>query len=339
MSYIGAHASISGGMLKGIRYVVEELNGTAVQIFLGSSHSAAIKSKSKISNDEIKEIKQYVHENNIFLNVHACYLLNFCKFPPSSSQIQYAVQNLIYDVNLAKEIGALGVVVHIGYQLTLEREEAYKNMVDGIIKVIDKTPNGSLIILETPAGQGSQIATTIEDFAELYNMFPTKYKKRIGICVDTAHIFSAGAKINTVTGVDEYFSKFEKLIGTQHLVLFHINDSKQPINSRKDQHQGLGYGYIYNKDMGGNIKALEKLTQYAKHNKIPMVLETHGGASASTKEKNEGCFADEIVMLNIFAGNVSKKYKVKQQDKNENSKKSIKSSIGKPKLKLKKKSK
>ena len=342
MSYIGAHASISGGVLKGIRYVVEELNGTAVQIFLGSSHSATLKSKSKISNEEIKEIKKYVDENDIFLNVHACYLLNFCKYPPSNSQIQYAIQNLIYDVNLAKDIGALGVVVHIGYQLTLDREEAYRNMADGIMKVIDKTPNGSLIILETPAGQGSQIATTIEDFAELYNMFPANYKKRLGICVDTAHVFSAGAKINTVKGVDEYFSKFEKLIGKQHLVLFHINDSKQPINSRKDQHQGLGYGYIYNKDMGGDIRALERLTQYAKKNNIPMVLETHGGASASSPEKNEGCFGDEIILLNKFAGNISKNYKQNKEDQNKNCQKSSKSTSSKstsskPKLIMKRK--
>jgi deoxyribonuclease-4 len=337
MSYIGAHASISGGMLKGIRYVVEELNGTAVQIFLGSSHSATLKSKSKISEDEIKEIKEYISTNDIFLNVHACYLLNFCKYPPSDSQIQYAIQNLIYDVNLAKDIGALGVVVHIGYQMTLERDEAYQNMANGIMTVIDKTPNGSLIILETPAGQGSQIATTIEDFAELYNMFPGKYKKRLGICVDTAHVFSAGANINTVAGVDEYFSKFEKLIGKQHLVLFHINDSKQPINSRKDQHQGLGYGYIYNKDLGGDIKALERLTQYAKKNKIPMVLETHDGASPSSKEKNFGCFADEIILLNKFAGNVSKNFQQNTEDINKNCEKPSKLNIISSKPKLKKK--
>lgn len=307
MSYIGAHASIAGSMLDGIKYVAEELNGTAIQIFLGSSHSASLKTKSKIEDEQKIAIKKYVTHNDLFLVVHACYLLNFCKFPPDNSQIQFAINNLIYDVNMVKEIGALGVVVHIGYQMKLEREEAYNNMRDGIMKVIDKTPNGGLIILETPAGQGSQIATTLEDFAELFNMFSAKYKKRIGICVDTAHIFSAGANINTVTGVNNYFKKFDKLIGKKHLVLFHINDSKQPINSRKDQHQGLGHGYIYNKELGGNMKALETLTKYARRNKIPMVLETHGGAGPKSTEKNLGNYRDEIIMLNEFAGNTQTK--------------------------------
>jgi apurinic endonuclease APN1 len=315
MSHIGAHASIAGSIIKGIKYVADELHGSAIQIFLGSSHMASMKSKSKLSDEDAKEIKKYIKDNDLYLVVHACYLLNFCKFPADDSKIQYAINNLIYDVNMAKQLGASGVVVHIGYQMALERDEAYDNMVDGIKKVIDKTPNGAMIILETPAGQGSQIATTVKDFAEMFNKFPAKYKKRLGICVDTCHIFSAGAQIHSVKGVQQYFKDFDKLIGKKHLVLFHINDSKQPLNSRKDQHQGIGHGYIYNKEMGGDIKALEVLTQYAKKNKIPMVLETHGGASASGTEKNPGSYQDEIMLLNKFAGNSIKSIKVPKDAK------------------------
>lgn len=306
MSHIGAHASIAGSILKGIKHVAEDLNGTAIQIFLGSSHMASMKSKSKLSDEDAKEIKKYIKDNDLYLVVHACYLLNFCKFPANDSKIQYAINNLIYDVNMAKQIGASGVVVHIGYQLTLEHDEAYNNMVDGIKKVIDQTPNGAMIILETPAGQGSQIATTIKDFAEMFHKFPAKYKKRLGICIDTCHVFSAGAEIHNVKGTQEYLKEFDKEIGKKHIVLFHVNDSKKPLNSRKDQHEGIGHGYIYNKDMGGDIKALEVITKFAKKNKIPMVLETHGGASATAEGKNPGNYKDEIKLLNKFAG-----YKIK----------------------------
>lgn len=316
MSHIGAHASIAGNMLNGIKYVAEELNGTAIQIFLGSSHMASMKSKSKLSDEEMKDIKKYINNNDLYLVVHSCYLLNFCKFPSDDSKIQYAINNLIYDVNMAKQIGASGVVVHIGYQMALEREEAYNNMADGIMKVIDKTPDGAMIILETPAGQGSQIATTVEDFAELFNKFPAKYKKRLGICVDTCHIFSAGAEIHNVKGTQQYLKDFDKLIGKKHLVLFHVNDSKKPLNSRKDQHEGIGYGYIYNTKMGGDVKALEVITQFAKKNKIPMVLETHGGASASGTEKNDGNYKDEIILLNKFAGNKLKSEPIKKTNSN-----------------------
>lgn len=309
MSYIGAHASIAGSIIKGIKYVVEELNGTAVQIFLGSGHMASMKSKPKLTDEEKEEIKQYVEDTDIYLVVHACYLLNYCKFPASSSKIQYAITNLIYDVNMAKEIGASGVVVHTGFKLDLDEDEAYKNFADGVKKVIDETPNGAKILLETPAGQGSQIGTDMEGFAKLYNMFTGKYKKRMGICVDTCHIFSAGFDIHTVSGIKKYLKDFNKTFGKTNLELFHINDSKKPFNSRKDQHQGIGHGYIYNEEMGGDIDALEELTKYAKKNKIPMVLETHGAASASTQEKNEGSFKEEIILLNKFAGNKLKNKK------------------------------
>ena len=298
MSYIGAHTSVSGGVVKGLEYI-KELEGNAAQIFVGNSHSATVTKKPKWTDEQADEIKEYIKQNEMYLVIHACYLLNFCKFPPSSSKIQYAVQNLIFDVNMATRIGASGVVVHIGYQLELEREEAYQNMVDGIKKVIDKTPNGGTIILETPAGQGSQIATTLEDFAEMYNMFPAKYKKRLGICVDTCHVFSAGTNLHTVAGVKKYLKDFDKLIGKEHLVLFHVNDSKKPLNSRKDQHECIGYGYIYNKGMGGDISALCTLAQYARKNNVPMILETPSGKKA--KDKSKGNYKDEIELLKMFA--------------------------------------
>ena len=308
MSYIGAHTSVSGGVIKGLEYI-QELEGNAAQIFVGNSHSATVTKKPKWTDEEADEIKEYIKDNDMYLVIHACYLLNYCKFPATSSKIQYAVQNLIFDVNMATRIGAGGVVVHIGYQLDLEREEAYKNMVDGIKRVIDKTPKGGRIILETPAGQGSQIATTLEDFAEMYNMFPAKYKKRLGICVDTCHVFSAGANLHTVDGVKKYLIDFDKLIGKEHLVLFHVNDSKKPLNSRKDQHECIGYGYIYNKSMGGDISALATLAQYAKKNNVPMILETPSGKKA--KDKSKGNYQDEIDLLKTFA--TSKKITIKKR--------------------------
>ena len=297
---IGCHASISNGILKGIQYVHETLKGNAIQIFLGNPKIASMKNKSKPSESLTKEVSEYVKKNKLFLVVHGCYVLNFAKFPVNSSQIQYAIENVIYDLKLSDKINSLGVVLHMGYQLKLPEEEAYQNMANCLMKVIDKADSKALVILETAAGQGTQIAVSIEDLARLYHMFPTKYQKKIGFCIDTCHVFSSGYEIHTVKGIKDYMSKFNKLIGKDKLVLFHINDSKHPLKSRKDKHEGIGYGYVYESDKGGDMKALEYLTKYAKKYKIPMVLETHGGASSSQPEKNSGNFADEIKLLNSF---------------------------------------
>lgn len=299
---IGCHASISPNVLAGIQYTHQNLGANAIQIFLGSSHSASLKTKTKLTDEEMSDIKAYVTKNNIYLVVHACYLLNFCKYPSTSSGIQYAINNLVHDLNMCPQIGAQGVVIHLGYQMALTEDEAYQNMVDCVQKAIDKSEGPAKVLLETCAGQGSNIAVSLEDFAELFNMFPKKYHKKLGICVDTCHVFSAGAgELHTVDGTKKFFRDFNKLIGKEHLTLLHINDSKKPFQCRKDQHEGIGYGYIYDKEKGGDLKALEYLTQYASKNKIPMVLETHGGASPKQKEKNTGNYLDEIALLNKFA--------------------------------------
>ena len=94
--HLGAHASISKGVLEGIKYI-ETIGGKAVQVFLGSTLSSSIKMKRKISDSEALEIKKYIRNNNIYLVVHSIYLLNFCSYPPpphkDSKRIKYAIDN------------------------------------------------------------------------------------------------------------------------------------------------------------------------------------------------------------------------------------------------------
>lgn len=336
-SYIGCHASISGGAIKGIQYVNQDLKGNAVQIFLGSSHSGSLKMKTKFTDDELAEIKKYCKDNDVFLVAHGAYVLNFSKHKPTSGAIQYAIDNLAHDLDISSKMGALGVVIHMGYKLDNDEEEAYQNFVGCVSKAIDNTPKGSLVILETAAGQGTQIATSLEDFAKLYHLFPNKYKKRLGICIDTCHTFSAGENISSLEGVKDFLNRFDKLIGSKNLVLFHINDSKQQLNSRKDQHQGIGFGYIYDSNKGGDLNALKYLTQYATKHNVPMILETHGGASKKGTEKNEGSFSEEINLLKAFSKGTTDSMKVWESklDNAEKSKKKTKKSKSKTKPKSK----
>ena len=316
---IGAHASIAKGVLNGIKYI-QDIGGNAVQIFLGSTRSSSLKMKRPISDSEAQEIKNYITQNKIYLVIHSIYLLNFCSFPPpphkNSKRLKYAIDNLIYDMNMASKIGAKGVVLHIGYQKTLPQQEAYQNMIANVKYVVDNTPSDVKVILETPAGQGTQIAKTLEEFAELYNMFTSKYKKRVTICIDTAHIFTSGNDIRTKKGISRYLRKFNKLIGFEHLSLFHINDSKVPLNSRRDVHQGIGDGYIFKSSMGGNIEALKTLSRWAKKHKIPMILETHGAGSYDNP-KDKGQYQKEIRLIKGWFYSLPDKIdKIDKTDKN-----------------------
>jgi Endonuclease IV len=172
--YIGCHASISKGILNAIKYV-EDIDGNCLQIFLGSNQSTSLNRKTKVSEYDILEINKYVKEKNIKLFIHTVYLLNFCNFPPDNKQIQYALDNLIFDLNLTEKLGGLGCVLHIGYQKDLEESIAYHNMVENVKYAIDQTKGLKVkILLETPAGKGSQICTSLDEFVKLWKMFPKK---------------------------------------------------------------------------------------------------------------------------------------------------------------------
>lgn len=312
-SIIGPHVSISRGILEAIKYS-ENIEGNATQIFLGSNRSTSLKMKTKIKEEEIKEIKYYILKNNHYLVIHTVYLLNFCNEPSSSSKIKYAQDNLIFDVNLTEKLGGIGCVLHIGYQKDLELETAYHNMADNIIfccEATKKSAPNTKIILETPAGKGSQIGTSLDEFAKLWKMIPKKYYKKLGVCVDTAHIFSSGRDIRTPSGVNKYFKEFDKLIGIKHISCFHINDSKAILNSRKDLHEGLGDGYIFGKDKNGSLEALKEIYNYAKKNLIPMILET---PHSSDPKLDTGKYKQEVKLFREWDNNKKPEKSFKLKD-------------------------
>jgi deoxyribonuclease-4 len=133
--------------------------------------------------------------------------------------------------------------------------------------------------LETSAGPGSQIGSTLEDIKYVWDGIYGKYKtsRRVGICIDTAHIFVGGYDISNQQGMRKYLDEFNRLIGFKNITNFHINDSRYDMGSRHDEHRGLQHGKIFHGTKG--LAALKYLVEYSKKYKIPMILETHGAGS------------------------------------------------------------
>lgn len=256
---IGCHASITPTVLDGIKYA-ESIGGNAVQIFLGSNRSASMKMKTKFTPEEMNEIKSYVIKHNISLIIHSIYLLNFCKYPPSSGRIKYAHDNLQHDLKYGSMIGAKCVVLHLGFKNDLTMEEALKNLISNVNHIVRHMPKDIILSLETSAGSGSQFGYSLESLELLWkgirhNNRSSKYGsvRRVGFCIDTAHIFVSGYDISKVEGnnsIKSYLDKFNKLIGWTNIINFHINDSRYPLGARKDEHRGIGSGLIYNTDEG-----------------------------------------------------------------------------------------
>ena len=252
-----------------------------------------MKTKTKLSETDIMEIRNYIERKNIILLIHSIYLLNFCIAGPDSGRVKYMHDNINYDLQLGSQLGAKCVVLHLGFAKDIQRDIAISNLIDNINRILDKNKKNNIrLALETSAGQGSQIGYTLEELAIIWNGVK-KNRNKVGICIDTAHIFVSGYDISNVIGLKNYMEKFNNLIGWENIINFHINDSRWGLGMRKDEHRGIGNGMIY-KDTEG-INALKYLIHFCKIRNIPMILETHGAASSSNN--SSGGYKNDISLI------------------------------------------
>ena len=137
--------------------------------------------------------------------VHSTYLINLAR---KWDEYSWWIKNLILEIQYANMIGAFGVVIHLGKKLNLSIEEAYNNMYTAIIYILNKTmslDNVSLI-LETSSGQGSELCYNLNDLSHFYKKFSINKNiyKRINICIDSCHIYSAGYDISSKSKVKNF---------------------------------------------------------------------------------------------------------------------------------------
>ena len=288
---IGAHFSTEKGLIGAVD-ACETINGNAIQVFFKSPMN--MKTKIKLTEEDAAQTKEAIKESGIFLVTHGSYLLNLCN--PVDNSTKWLRDNLIEDLEFADKCGSVGVIIHMGSQnvkikgkkVSISYDEALGNMVANIREILNEFKGNAKIILETCSAEGAKIAKTVEQFCQLYNSFTKIEKGRIGLCVDTCHIFVAGYSINLPSGFHDYFQKFDDLIGLSKITCFHMNDSKAPLASRRDRHENIGKGYIY-KD---NMYALRMVKHIAKEYSIPMILETHDKSPYSTYQKEIALIRD-----------------------------------------------
>ena len=284
---IGGHLNKNNNFFETIKQV-ELLKTKTLQIFTGSpqriffplQHIKANEIKGSL--EDLEKTKEYIKKNKIKLFIHASYILNFCDVEKHKLYMKI----LLEELELAHKLGAVGCILHMGKRKPDQTlEEAKKHFVKSLQIVINKHKFNTKIILETAAGQGKEIGYTLSEFAEIYNSFTKKDKKKIGLCIDTCHVFVAGEPINTEIGITSYFERWDKLIGNKNITLFHLNDSKKKLGDRVDRHENINKGYLFTE-----LKPLKYLQQFSKKYKIPLILETHDKTPYNK-------YADEIKLV------------------------------------------
>ena len=228
-----------------------DLGCSCMQIFMGSP----TKFDTRIYQEkDIKEFKEYTRSNGIRVFVHASYLINLAKEWTKDS---WHIRRLIHCMNFTRKIGGSGVIVHVGKYTNKDPKHSIVNMRQCIEYVLGNALGSTKLLLETPAGCGTELLTNIDDFI---SFFRSVKNKRLAICVDTCHVFSSGnSPLDYVTRIINTLPKKVRLI--------HLNDSYYDLGAKHDKHSNIGEGKI-------GIGVLVKVVKVANKNGVPIVLET-----------------------------------------------------------------
>lgn len=235
-----------------------------------------------------ESIKKSLDENDMKCIVHLSFDINLAK---NWDYYSPHINILINEIKYAEVLGALYVIIHIGKTVNLTKEESINNIYTSLIHIYDSTKNINIpIIIETSAGQGTEIGYTLEEFALIFNKLKNHPNKKLGekfgVCIDLAHIFAAGYDLNLENGFDFYVNKFHELIGLDNMKVIHFNNSMEKCGDRKDRHENMDTGKI-------DIKIMEKMGIYFMGKQIPLILET----------PKENIVKDINFLLNLYKNN------------------------------------
>jgi deoxyribonuclease-4 len=277
--YVGAHICKEKTLINTMNNIRNN-GGNALQIFVSNPRSSSlvnIENYIKIAED----VKAYLKDNDFKLVIHSPYTINIAsdlKYGKRTLDIEecYWVKLLLHELKISDLIGSVGVVLHVGKHVALSYEKGLSNMKTAIEFIVEemKTANyKTKLIIETPAGQGTELLKDLNEFLAFFNSFSKEQQKYIGICLDTAHTWALGYELS-----EAYEILFKN--NSKNIVLIHLNNSTVAKGSRKDRHAIIGEGKI------PEIKMKDFLSLNIKSSKhIPIIiLET---PSSNYKEEIE----------------------------------------------------
>jgi deoxyribonuclease-4 len=270
---VGSFISTAGGIDLSVHRALE-IGCNTMQIFTKSNRMW----KSKpLTDKEITAFKKNVKEADLKkIAVHASYLINIASNNPETEKKSVAA--LIEEVQRCELLDIPYLVLHPGSHTGAGMEKGIETIAKNLDIVFKKAPGSSIICLETMAGQGTNLGSTFEQISDIINA--AKKNDRLGVCLDTCHIFTAGYDITTPKKYEEVIEQFDKIIGIKRLKCIHLNDSKMPLGSNKDRHANLGQGLI-------SLKAFECLMNDKRLEHVPKHLET----------PDESLYPKEIILL------------------------------------------
>ena len=265
---VGTHVTVGTGLVKGALASADALGCETIQVFVGNPRGWAL-SKGDPAVDA--GFRAACAERGMRTFIHAPYLVNLGS--PTRATYERSVASVAHNLVRAAQVGAEGVVVHTGSCVdegegTAAYDAAMRQVRDGLLPVLDALGDeGPWLLLEPTAGQGRSLCAGVDDL-EPY-LAALDGHPRAGICLDTCHVFAAGAPLDEPGGTTATVDRIVEIGGPGRLRLVHANDSLDVRGAFKDRHQRIGEGHI-------GLQAFEELLAHEAMSGIPVILETPG---------------------------------------------------------------
>ncbi len=257
---IGSNVPTIGGLPKGFQYA-DKWGCECIQIYITLSRRWDV---PVLSGRQISDFKDAWSKSKVKEVVaHLPYLANLAS--PDDDLYAKASSRLTIELDRAREMGVSFIVVHPGSHRGAGVKAGTKRVVNALNTALANTGNTfTKILLETMAGQGTEIGSSFEQLAEIIGL--VKQPERLGICFDTCHVFAAGYDISLYEGYKRTMEQLDKIIGIKNVGAFHLNDSKEDLGSYIDRHTSIGEGYL-------GLECFHAIVKDSQFSDIPKILE------------------------------------------------------------------
>jgi deoxyribonuclease-4 len=261
MPRLGAHLSISGGLPRAVDRA-EASGCEALQIF---TKSAGQWRARELPPEEIALFRRRVRQTRIRpVLAHNSYLINLAA--ADSLLRRRSIDSLRDELDRAEALGLDGLVMHPGSYTAGTEAGGLALIAGGLAEILASRPDGrTRILLEHTAGQGTNLGHRFEHLAAILDMLGGS--ARIGVCLDTCHLLTAGYDICSDEGYESTFGQFGRIVGFARLKAFHFNDSKKPCGSRVDRHEHIGKGCL-------GLGPFRRILNDRRFARLPMIIET-----------------------------------------------------------------
>lgn len=275
MPQLGAHMSIAGGLVRALERG-DSLGCETIQIFTKNNNQWRAR---HLASEEASDFREKLHTGLIHLAfAHDSYLINLAS--PDPVLLERSRLAFVDELERAEALDLGYLVLHPGAHLGRGQEEGIRQVAESFNWIFEKTFSRKVeVLIETTAGQGTNLGFRFEEIRAILER--VKENHRLGVCIDTCHLFAAGYDLRTEKGYQETFEAFDRMVGVERIKVFHLNDSKKPLGSRVDRHEHIGKGFL-------GLEPFRFLLNDPRFKNHPMVLETPKGKDDACDRENLG---------------------------------------------------